>query len=100
MPDIRQQAIVPVGYYVDVFEQAIGADDFEPGYGFLCTVLSAGTLDFKTTAGEADRSKDFSAGDDVAGAGGMPVILEAIRGSSTVNLVEISVPVYYPGQRK
>lgn len=74
----------PIGPLRDRLVVEIGAEDYAPGGGFVCEAAAAGQLDFRTWAGQADQSiAGMSAGDAVEVAG-VPVLLSAVRATSTV----------------
>lgn len=74
----------PIGPLRDRLVVDIGTDDYEPGGGFVCEAAAAGDLDYRTWVGEADQSQaGMSAGDAVEVAG-IPVLLSAVRATSTV----------------
>ena len=87
MPRPRDQAVGP---YRDKRTIPIASDDFVRGAGFTCQAGSAGSITYRTVAGETDQTESgLSAGDTIVGPGGIPVLLEAVRGSSTVTSIVV-----------
>ena len=79
----------PIGPLRDRIVVDIGSEDYEPGGGFVCQAAAAGDLDFRTWAGQADQSvAGMSVGDAVEVAG-VPVLLSAVRGTSTVTRIVV-----------
>lgn len=82
----------PIGPYRDKRIVAIGADDYVHEAGFTCQVAAAGSLTYRTLHGTQDLTEaGLSVGDTISGPGGIPVLLKAIRGSSTVTSVVIGI---------
>lgn len=82
----------PVGPYRDKKSVAIGADDFELETGFTCQVSTAGSITYRTLFGDADQTEaGLQAGASIVGPGGVPVLLKAVRGSSTVTGIVIGI---------
>ena len=82
----------PIGPYRDKYSETIGGADFELATGFTCQAGSAGNITYRTLVGTVDQTETgLTAGDSVAGAGGVPVVLVAVRSSSTVTSIVVSV---------
>ncbi|MCY4318378.1 MAG: hypothetical protein OXE76_04140 [Alphaproteobacteria bacterium] len=81
----------PVGPYRDARTVAVGgAEDFVLDSGFTCQVETAGDLVYRTLLGTEDQTvRGLAVGDTITGPGGIPVVLRAIRASSTVTSVVI-----------
>ena len=89
IPNISKRDL-PVGPYRDKRTVAIGSDDFTLEFGFTCQVASTGNLTYRTLEGEADQTESsLAVGDTITGPGGIPVLLRAVRGSSTVTSIVI-----------
>lgn len=82
----------PLGPYRDKRIIDISAADFVHEEGFTCQVATAGDLAYRTLHGAADLTeKALAIGDTVAGPGGIPVILRAVRTSSTVTSIVVGI---------
>ena len=82
----------PPGPYRDKRTVTIGTDDFEVHGGFTCQAGSAGNITYRTLFGSEDQTETgLSAGDSIVGPGGVPVLLSAVRGSSTVTSIVIGL---------
>ena len=88
IPDIRNRDL-PVGPPRDKQVITIGTADFELEFGFICQVNSAGDIDYRTLEGESDLSETGLSSGDIINVCGIPVLLRAIRGTSTVTSVII-----------
>lgn len=67
----------------------ISVNDYVRGDGFICQVAAAGNLTFRTLGGSVDQTvKNMAAGDSVQVAG-VPVLLQAVRASSTVTKIVV-----------
>ena len=88
IPDIRNRDL-PVGPPRDKQVITIGTDDFELEFGFICQVNSGGDIDYRTLEGESDLSETGLSSGDIINVCGIPVLLRAIRGTSTVTSVII-----------
>ena len=82
----------PVGPYRDKRVIDISSDDYENAAGFTCQVATAGNLTYLTLHGESDQAESgLSAGEVIAGPGGVPVVLRAVRSSSTVTRIVVGI---------
>ena len=91
--DLRQFAQSP-GPLRDMYSVTIGTDDFLLPTGFLCVVTSNGDLTFRTLFGENDQTISGLAGTTTPvtiGLGTHPVLLGAIRGSSTAKTFTVGI---------
>ena len=70
---------------------AIGTEDFVLDTGFICQVATVGNLTYRTLTGAADQTEASLAVGDVIAVCGIPVVLRAVRGSSTVTSIVIGV---------
>ena len=93
MPNITDNRRYPagIGPVKDKLILTIGNDDYEYPQGFLCTVLSSGDLTYRTLNGTTDITETVTANSQVQ-AGGQPLLLSAIRSTSTVSSVDIGFP--------
>ena len=89
-PNLRHQR-GPIGPLRDKFTEVIGTDDYELATGFICQVATAGDLTYRTLDGEADQAETGLAIGDTINVGGVPVILVAVRGASTVTSVVVGI---------
>ena len=81
----------PAGPLRDKRTVSISSDDFVHESGFICQVAGAGNLIYRTLNGETDQTEaGLSAGDSINVAG-VPVILQAVRSSSTVTSIVIGI---------
>ena len=71
---------------------AIGADDYVNARGFVCVAGTTGSLVYRTLWGIADQTETIAAAGDGITVGGVPVILTAVRGSSTVTSIVVGIP--------
>ena len=78
----------PLGPLRDKFTITIGTDDYELPDGFLCQVAAAGDLIYRTLEGLADQTETLAIG-DVVSVGNVPVVLVAVRGTSTVTSIVV-----------
>lgn len=91
IPDISKRD-VPVGPLRDMFQQTIGSDDYELPQGFICQVASnvaSQDLVVRTLEGDADITFNDIAQGTVVGISTHPVLLRAVRGSSTVTSIMV-----------
>ena len=82
----------PVGPLRDKKLVNIGTDDYVDKQGFICQIAaSAGTktLDYRTLGGSEDQSEAGLDPGAVISVGTTPVLLRAIRGTSTVTQVVV-----------
>ena len=87
MPESRDYTLYagPLGPYRDVRAVDISAADYERAGGFTVQVTAAGSLTYRTLLGDADETTEgLSAGDSITGPGGIPVMIRAVRSSSTI----------------
>lgn len=82
----------PIGPYRDKRVVAIGDDDFVLDTGFTCQAATAGDLTYRTLIGEADQEEtNLAVGDTITGPSDIPVVLKAVRGSSSVTSIVIGI---------
>ena len=86
IPDISR-IDTPVGPLRDKFTETIAADDYVLPQGFLCQVGSAGNITYRTISGDVDQTEDGLTAGDIIGVGNHPVLLRAVRGSSTITSI-------------
>ena len=90
-PDLSLHDL-PIGPYRDKRTIDISADDYERAGGFTCQAATAGSLTYRTLHGRADQTEaNLAIGDTITGPGGIPVVLSAVRSSSTVTSVVIGI---------
>lgn len=89
-PDIRNLD-QPVGPLRDKFSVTIGTDDYSDPSGFICQVGTAGNITYRTLEGTADQTETGLSAGDTINVGGIPVLLSAVRGSSTVTSIVVGV---------
>lgn len=85
----------PVGPLRDVEEVTIGSDDYEQDFGFICQITSAVAsqdITVRTLEGENDIIFNDVTQGTVLGMSTHPVLLRAIRGTSTVTTVLVGRP--------
>lgn len=90
VPDLRTFRDT-VGPLRDKYTVDISTNDFELATGFICQVATAGNLTYQTLAGNADQSENSLAIGTAINVGGIPVILKAVRATSTVTSIVIGV---------
>ena len=77
----------PVGPLRDKYLVIIGAADFELPTGFICQIAStvaSQDITYRTLAGTSDQVENDVAQGSIISVGVHPVLLSAVRGSSTV----------------
>ena len=79
----------PLGPLRDKRTVAIATDDYEDAEGFLCQVGSAGSITYRTLSGETDQTETGLTAGDIVNACGIPVLLVAVRGSSSVTSIVV-----------
>lgn len=79
-----------IGPYRDKYTVTVGTEDIEIPGGAMVQAGSAGNITYRTMDGESDQTETLTAGATVLGAGGIPVIIIAIRGTSTITSAVIS----------
>ena len=89
-PDLRKRDS-PLGPLRDKLVVAIATDDYELDTGFICQVATVGDLTYRTLDGSADLTETGLAVGAVISAAGIPVVLRAVRGSSTVTSIVIGI---------
>ena len=78
----------PLGPLRDKFTETIGAADYELESGFICQAATAGSLIYRTLEGSADQTETVAVG-AVIGVGNVPVVLRAVRGTSSVTSIVV-----------
>ena len=82
----------PVGPYRDKRVIDISSDDYVNDAGFTCQVANAGNLTYLTLHGETDQTESgLAVGDVISGPGGVPVVLRAVRATSTVTNIVVGI---------
>ena len=81
----------PLGPLRDKRVITIGTDDFELDTGFICQAGTTGDLTYQTLEGAADQTETIATAGDSINVAGIPVVLRAVRGSSTVTSIVIGV---------
>ena len=81
----------PLGPLRDKRIITIGTDDFELDRGFICQAGTTGDLTYRTLDGEADLTETIATAGDSINVAGIPVVLRAVRGSSTVTSIVIGI---------
>ena len=90
-PDLSLHDL-PLGPYRDKRTVDITTDDFVRPAGFTCQAATAGNLTYRTLHGQADQTENnLAIGDTITGPGGIPVVLSAVRSSSTVTSVVVGI---------
>lgn len=79
----------PIGPLRDRRVVDISANDFADAGGFVCQAATAGDLEFRTYSGHADQTQAGMDAGDAVEVAGVPVLLVAVRSSSTVTRVVI-----------
>ena len=83
---------LPFGPYRDKRTVTIGTEDFVREAGFTCQVATDGNITYRTLGGDEDEDETgLSAGDTITGPGSVPVVLSAVRGTSTVTSIVIGI---------
>ena len=67
----------------------ISSEDYVDNRGFVCHVLTAGDLTYRTMAGNADVTEAGLAAGDAITVAGTPVRLRVVRSSSTVTSIAV-----------
>ena len=86
IPDIRNRDL-PVGPLRDRLVITIGTDDYVLEQGFICQVNTAGNITYRTIEGESDQAQTGLSAGDIINVAGIPVLLSAVRGTSTVTSI-------------
>ena len=81
----------PAGPLRDKRTVDISSDDFVHEPGFICQAATAGSLIYRTLNGESDQTETGLAIGDSINVAGVPVILQAVRSSSTVTSIVIGI---------
>lgn len=74
----------PLGPYRDRREITLTNADYVVPEGFAVEAREAGALTFRTLRGNADQTETLAAGETLSGPGMVPVLLQAVRNSSTI----------------
>ena len=90
IPDLSRRDY-PVGPYRDKQIITITTADFVRESGFTCQAAAAGSITYRTLEGQSDLTETVAVGDTISGPGGVPVILQAVRGSSAVKQFVVGV---------
>lgn len=89
-PDLRRLDS-PLGPLRDKFSVTIATDDYEREEGFICQVGTAGDLTYRTLHGEQDQTETGLAAGASINVANVPVVLRAVRGTSTVTSIVVGV---------
>ena len=81
----------PFGPLRDKITVTIGTEDYELPGGFICVAGSTGSLVYRTLIGSADQTETIAAAGDSINVAGIPVVLVAVRGASTVTSIVIGI---------
>ena len=83
----------PLGPYRDKrVVDLSGGQSYENERGFTCQVSSAGAITYRTLFGDEDQTEaGLAAGASIVGPGGVPVVLRAVRSTSTVTGIVIGI---------
>ena len=79
----------PLGPLRDKRTVTVGADDLEFPSGVIVQVATAGNLTYRTLVGTADQTESGLAIGDTINVASIPVVIRAIRGTSTVTSVVV-----------
>ena len=90
MPETRRYEL-PRGPLRDKRTITIGTDDFELETGFICQAATTGDLIYRTLIGDADQTETIATAGDSITVSGIPVVLRAVRGASTVTSIVIGI---------
>ena len=69
----------------------ISSDDYINANGFVCQVAVAGNLTYQTLHGSADQTETGLSIGDAIHVAGIPVLLKAVRASSTVTSITVGI---------
>lgn len=84
----------PMGPLRDKYTVTIGTDDFVLDSGFICQIAapaSSGSITYRTLKGSTDQTEGSLSAGDTINVADVPVVLRAIRGSSTVTSVIVGI---------
>ena len=81
----------PIGPLRDKKVITIATADYVDERGFLCQVGTDGNLTYRTLAGTEDLTETSMDAGDFVNVAGIPVIVTAVRGSSTVTSITIGI---------
>ena len=81
----------PVGPLRDKRTIALTGQNYVRPGGFICQVASAGNLTYRTISGDEDQTETGLSIGDAIEVAGVPVVLIAIRASSSVSSVVIGI---------
>ena len=89
IPDVSRTIDTPVGPLRDKYKyvQSVGANDVEIPGGFICQVATVGNITYRTLGGIADQTESGLSVGDTINVGGHAVLLQVVRGSSTVTSI-------------
>ena len=90
IPDIRNHDY-PAGPLRDKLVIDISAADYVNESGFICQVVDAGDLTYHTLYGAGDVSETGLAAGDTISVSGVPVLLRAVRATSTVTEIAVGI---------
>ena len=90
LTDLRLQS-GPLGPLRDKVTIDISTDDYVRETGFICQVATAGDLDYRTLNGDSDLNETGLAVGDSVNVAGIPVILQAVRSTSTVTSIVVGI---------
>ena len=81
----------PVGPLRDRIEVDISSRGYRNDCGFICEVLGAGSLTYRTHEGAADQTEPGMGAGDTVEVAGIPVVLRAVRSSSSVTRIAVGL---------
>lgn len=81
----------PLGPLRDKRVVDISVNDFVEERGFICQVATDGDLTYRTLEGLADQTENGLKTGATVNAGGIPVLMQAVRASSTVTSIVIGI---------
>ena len=81
----------PIGPLRDKRVIDITSNDYVNERGFICQVSAAGNLTYRTLEGQADQTENGLEVGATVNVGGIPVIMQAVRASSTVTGIVVGI---------
>lgn len=78
------------GPLIDRYAVAIGDDDIVPGRPFVAVAVAAGDLTYRPVGATEDRTETLAVG-GFPNVANIPVLLEAVRSSSTVTSIVVGI---------
>ena len=81
-----------VGPLRDKYTETIGTDDFELERGFICVAATTGDITYRTLTGAVDQTETIATAGTAITVAGVPVLITAVRGSSSVTSIVVGIP--------